>query len=200
MSYFDKKPLRRITLLSDEVHLHSAVLAKATSKKLFGFVGPRVYTIQPFALRYRAHITDQRLLMEIYPYSDTEINIAKLTLTGVSTANLIGKVNDQVAAQNSKLIENMSAYHAAANDPKAQCFAIPYDTLTVTTFGSITSYIKLNIIGTEKDEMVFVAQFDTEGRLLPRGNIVDNAKVGWRLSREFAKLCQEAIASYRTGA
>ncbi|WP_339133270.1 MAG: hypothetical protein WGN25_12315 [Candidatus Electrothrix sp. GW3-4] len=203
MSYFDKKPLTHITLLPSEVHLHSAVLVRATLNKLFGFVGPKVAGIQPLAPRYRAHITNQRLLMEIYPYSGTEKTVTKWGLKGVSM--LMGSFVDtpqlhaQIAVQKMMYNAAMDENLAAADDPNAQYIAIPYDTLTVTTYGSAPSYLKLEIPGVE-EEIVFIAQLDTEGRLLPKGNIIDNAKAGWGLSREFAKLCQEAIASYRSRA
>jgi len=201
MSHFDKKPITHITLLPGEVHLHSAVIERATCNKLFGFIGPKIYGSQPLTPRYRVHITNQRFLMEIYPYSSTEKTVVKWALKGISM--LMGSFADtpqlhaQIAVQkwmyNAEIDENL----AAADDPNAQYIAIPYDTLTVTTFGRAPSYLKLEIPGVE-EEIVFIAQLDTEGQLLPKGNIIDNAKAGWGLSRELGKLCQQEIASYRS--
>jgi hypothetical protein len=201
MSYFDRKPITHITLLSKEVHLHSAVLVRATSNKLFGFVGPKIYGIQPLTPRYRAHLTNQRILLEIYQYSGTEKAIVKWGLKGISM--LLGSLVDtpqahaQLAVQ--KLVYNatMDANLAAADDPNSQYIAIPFDNLTVTTFGRAPSYLKFEISGLE-EEIVFLAQIDTEGRLVPKGNFFENAKAGWGLSREFAELCNEAIVKYRS--
>ncbi len=205
MSHFDKMPLSHMTLLPGEVHLHSAVLVRVTPMKMFGFAGPKAYQLQPLSPRFRAHITDRRLLMEIYPYSRKERAATKLAISG--TSMLLGhfdhspQAHAQIAIQ--KMMSNaaMRANLAAADDPDAQYAAIPYDILTVTTVSAVVNigipYVRLEVSGI-KEEMVFAAQLDAQGRLLPKGSIVDNAKAGWGLSREFAQLCQEAISSHRS--
>ena len=207
MSHLDKKPITHITLLPGEVHLHSAVLVRLAPMKMFGFAGPKAYQAPPLSPRFRAHITDRRLLMEIYPYSAKERTATKWAIAG--TSMLLGQFAHTPQAHAQVGLEKMM-YNAAMNknlaiagDPDAQYAAIPYDILTVTSVAAVAnlgrSYIKLEIPGI-KEEMVFMACLDTEGRLLAKGNIVDNAKVEWRLSPEFVGICQEAISSYRSRA
>lgn len=116
-------PLQHASLDVGEKHICTVVLNEVAPEKMFGIFGPTLY--QSTQLRYHGHLTNKRLILEVYPYGGLEKIAIKAALTFLkSTAPGVG---------HARALQNKMAT-AIMSDSQGKWFAFVLNVVEMSLF------------------------------------------------------------------
>jgi hypothetical protein len=183
----NKLPFKHATIENDEKHICTIVMNEAIAEKMFGFFGPILY--QNSGMRYHGHLTNKRLILEVYPYSGIE-NIAMKAALTILKSNAPGAGHAR-SAQLKLAKAAMEDPKAAMEDPNGKWLSFTHEVVNISLFkynvvGLLPKkLIRLNIEGLQ-DRFFFITPAKNIGNPLTVSQFTDDfIEFYKKISKEF---------------
>jgi hypothetical protein len=156
-------PLNHAKLEHDESHLSSVILNQVKKQKMFLIAGPTAYAFNQ--IRYYGHLTDRRLILEIYPYNNLENLVIKATLA-------LGKKFAPGTAFGAKM--SMNKANTVMRDPEGNWISLPYNLISVDFVKSlgIAKFLRIQMSVSEVELYFQVGPVDS--KLIARKDFIDD--------------------------
>lgn len=173
-------PLKYATLEGNENHICTVVLSELVKQKVFTFFGPEIY--QSNYVRYYGHLTNQRLILEFFPYTDLENKV----FGGLSK---FAKVYSPGVGFSTAIQLDLAKRTMSKSDNKWMAF--PLDKIDVNLIDwKVARYVRL---GTNGQEDMYFSVYPWKANMLTSFNIKEN----WAFPEEFLIYLKKVIEAHK---